>query len=69
MVDKIGSLAPEAPAVRHNSRSKADPLTSFGQVFADRLKGLTVASNIDPEGKVFIGNSSGLSSLNISKLV
>ena len=69
MIDKIGKPGPELLAIKPKAREAANPLKSFGQVFAEKLKDLPVASNIDPDGKVFIGNSKGLSSVNISKLV
>ena len=69
MVDKIGKPALEMPAVKAKIKDQGDPLISFRQVFTDKLKGMPVASDIDPNGKVFLGNSAGLSSVNISKLV
>jgi len=69
MVDKIGKSGLELSAPKPKIRGAADPLVSFQQVFADKLKAMPVASEIDPEGKVLKGNSAGLSSVNISKLV
>jgi len=69
MIDRIGKPGSGLSATRSKAAETGHPLNNFKQVFADKLKGLPVASDIDPEGKVFLGNSKDLSSVNISKLV